>query len=77
MITITKADAMRASVAGGKAASVRRAAEVLFDAGGRNVLPSAVQEAVRGVVEREATSRERRPPALPPPPRVRPPRRSS
>jgi hypothetical protein len=55
MLTITKADAMRASVAGGKAASVRKAAEVLFEAGGRRVLPGAVQEAVRGVVEREAS----------------------
>ena len=52
MLTISKPDAMRASVAGGKAVSLRHAAEVLFHAGGRRVLPSPVQVAVRGAVER-------------------------
>jgi hypothetical protein len=54
MVTISRPDAMRASVAGGKAVSVRHAAEVLFHAGGARLLPPPLQVAVRGAVEREA-----------------------
>ena len=46
---------MRASVAGAKAASARTSSVVLFRAGGQRVLPAAVQNAVRGAVEREAS----------------------
>ena len=55
MRTISRADAMRASVAGAKAVSVRSSAEVLFQAGGQRVLPAAVQTVVRGAVAREAS----------------------
>jgi hypothetical protein len=54
-LRIDRKDAVRGAVAGAAAASVRRAAQALFEAGGRKVLPAAVQRAVRSTVEREAT----------------------
>ncbi|MGH7294083.1 MAG: hypothetical protein ACRELB_04075, partial [Polyangiaceae bacterium] len=52
---IERSDALRGAIAGVAAASVRRAAQVLFQAGGRRVLPAGVQAAVRSAVEREAS----------------------
>lgn len=50
-----KLDALRASIAGSKALGVKAAAQALFEAGGKKVLPETVQRAVRGAVEREAS----------------------
>ena len=51
---LNRLDAVRAAVAGSAARSLRQAAHVLFEAGGRKVLPATVQNAVRSTVEREA-----------------------
>ncbi len=48
-------DATRGAVAGAEAVAARSAAHVLFEAGGKNVLPASLQQALRGAVEREAT----------------------
>ena len=53
-IRVSRIDALRSGIAGTASASVRMAAQALFEAGGRRVLPRAVQTAVRGAVEREA-----------------------
>ncbi|HEX4629118.1 MAG TPA: hypothetical protein VH137_10035 [Gemmatimonadales bacterium] len=52
---VTQRDALRGSVAGAQGAAARGAAQALFDAGGRSVLPAAVQGAVRSAVERQAS----------------------
>lgn len=54
-IRITRLDALRGAVAGAGGASLRLAAQALFDAGGKRVLPLAVQRAVRSTIEREAS----------------------
>jgi hypothetical protein len=51
---LRRLDALRAGIAGSRAVSIRAAAQALFEAGGRRVLPTAVQSAVRGAVERQA-----------------------
>jgi hypothetical protein len=53
-LRIRRVDALRSAVAGTAGASLRDAAETLFEAGGRRVLPTAVQRAVRSTVEQEA-----------------------
>jgi hypothetical protein len=55
LLRIERSDALRGAIAGMAATSVRRAAQALFEAGGRRVLPGAVQAAVRSTVEREAS----------------------
>ncbi len=52
---LTRRDALRGSVAAAKGAAARGAAQVLFEAGGRSVLPAQVQGAVRWAVERQAS----------------------
>jgi hypothetical protein len=52
----TRRDAMRGGVAGAEAVASRAAAQAIFDAGGRKVLPGALQRAVRAAVERETSS---------------------
>ncbi len=52
---VTRRDALRGSVAGAQGAAARGAALTLFEAGGRSVLPAAVQGAVRSAVERQAS----------------------
>jgi hypothetical protein len=52
---ITRRDAVRASIAGTQGAAAQGAAHVLFEAGGRSVLPASVQRVVRGAVESEAS----------------------
>ncbi len=54
-LRIHRVDAVRGAVAGSGAASVRAAAQALFDAGGNKVLPVVVQRAVRSTVERQAS----------------------
>jgi hypothetical protein len=51
---VTRRDAMRGSIAGAQGVAVSGAAHALFEAGGRAVLPPAVQRAVRGALESEA-----------------------
>jgi hypothetical protein len=46
---------MRSAVAGSHGVAARGAAQTLFDAGGRRVLPASVQRAVRALVEGEAS----------------------
>jgi hypothetical protein len=53
-LRIRRIDALRGAIAGAAGASLRDAAEALFAAGGRKVLPAAVQRAVRSTVEKEA-----------------------
>jgi hypothetical protein len=55
LMRLTRFDAVRGAIAGTKAVSVRAAAHALFEAGGRKVLPAAVQSAVRRAVESEAS----------------------
>jgi hypothetical protein len=55
LVRMTRFDAIRGAIAGTKAVSVRAAAHALFEAGGRKVLPAAVQRAVRSAVESEAS----------------------
>lgn len=50
-----KRDALRAVVAGSRAVALRSAARALFEAGGKRVLPAAVQRVVKNTVEREAS----------------------
>jgi hypothetical protein len=52
---VSRVDAMRSAIAGSASTSLRGAAVALFEAGGRRVLPMAVQRAVRTAVEREAS----------------------
>jgi hypothetical protein len=52
---VTRLDALRGVIAGSRAVSLRESALTLFQAGGRRVLPEAVQRAVRGAVEGEAS----------------------
>ena len=52
---VTRRDALRGSVAGAQGHAARCAAQALFEAGGRAVLPASVQGAVRTAVEREAS----------------------
>ncbi|HEX3343747.1 MAG TPA: hypothetical protein VHS09_04200 [Polyangiaceae bacterium] len=54
-LRINRVDAVRGAVAGSGGASIRAAAQALFDAGGNKVLPTAVQRAVRSTVERPAS----------------------
>jgi hypothetical protein len=54
-LRIQRVDAVRGAVAGSGGASVRVAAQALFDAGGNKVLPVVVQRAVRSTVERQAS----------------------
>jgi hypothetical protein len=54
-LRIHRVDAIRGAVAGSGGASVRAAAQALFDAGGNKVLPVVVQRAVRSTVERQAS----------------------
>ena len=54
-LRIGRIDAVRAGIAGTRAVAVRAAAKTLFEAGGSRVLPAAVQRAVRGTIEREAS----------------------
>jgi hypothetical protein len=48
-------DAVRSALAGAQGVGTRGAAQAIFDAGGHAVLPPALQGAVRGAVEREAS----------------------
>jgi hypothetical protein len=52
---VTRRDALRGSFAGTQGYAARCAAQALFDAGGRAVLPAPIQSAVRVAVEREAS----------------------
>ncbi len=52
---VTKRDALRASAAGTQGRAARFAAQALFEAGGRGILPAPVQSAVRVAVERQAS----------------------
>jgi hypothetical protein len=52
---VTGRDALRGSIAGTQGHAARCAAQALFEAGGRAVLPAPVQSAVRVAVEREAS----------------------
>jgi hypothetical protein len=52
---VTRRDALRGTVAGTQGRAARYAAQALFEAGGRGVLPAPVQSAVRVAVEREAS----------------------
>jgi hypothetical protein len=54
-LRIQRVDAVRGAVAGSGGASVRAAAQALFDAGGNKVLPVVIQRAVRSTVERQAS----------------------
>jgi hypothetical protein len=54
MKRISQRDAIRALVSGFEAVAVRIPAQVLFDAGGRKLLPVAAQRALRATLEREA-----------------------
>lgn len=54
MKRLNRRDAVRALVSGGEAVALRSAAHVLFEAGGRRVLPVAAQAALRSTLEREA-----------------------
>jgi hypothetical protein len=54
-LRLTGRDALRGSIAGSKGHAARCAAQTLFEAGGRAVLPAPVQSAVRVAVEREAS----------------------
>src|SRR5580698_4812001 len=54
-LQVTRVDAVRSAIAGSASSSLRGAAVALFEAGGRRVLPMAVQKAVRTAVEREAS----------------------
>jgi hypothetical protein len=52
---VTRRDAARGAAAGAQGVAVREAARTLFEAGGRTVLPVALQQAVRSAVESEAS----------------------
>jgi len=52
---VTRRDAMRGAAAGTEAVALRGAAQALFEAGGRHVLPTTVQNAVRSAVESQAS----------------------
>jgi hypothetical protein len=54
-LRVSRRDAIRSGVAGAQGVASRGAAQALFHAGGRRVLPELVQRAVRGAVEREAS----------------------
>jgi hypothetical protein len=54
LLRLMHIDAVRGAIAGTRAVSMRAAAHALFEAGGRKVLPVAVQKAVRAAVESEA-----------------------
>jgi hypothetical protein len=54
-LSMARRDAMRSGVAGAEAVAARSAAQVLFEAGGRTVLPASLQRALRSAVEREAS----------------------
>src|SRR5260221_6343013 len=54
-LRLTRRDAVRSAVAGSQGVAARSAAHALFAAGGRSVLPDAVQSAVRGAVESQAS----------------------
>ncbi|MGD0530572.1 MAG: hypothetical protein ABSE49_35890, partial [Polyangiaceae bacterium] len=54
-LRIQRVDAVRGAVAGSGGASVRAAAQALFDAGGKRLLPAVVQRAVRSTVEHQAS----------------------
>jgi len=54
-LNLARRDAMRSGVAGAEAVAARSAAHLLFEAGGRRVLPASLQRALRGAVEREAS----------------------
>jgi hypothetical protein len=54
-LRLDRIDALRGVIAGSTATSLRRAAQALFEAGGRRVLPVPVQNVVRTTVEREAS----------------------
>jgi hypothetical protein len=54
-LLVTRLDALRGAAAGTEAVAVRGAAQALFEAGGRHVLPTTVQNAVRSAVESEAS----------------------
>jgi hypothetical protein len=55
MFRVTRRDALRGSVAGAQGTAARGAAQVLFEAGGRTVLPAPMQSALRSAVERQAS----------------------
>jgi hypothetical protein len=55
LLRLSRVDALRSTIAGSASASLRGAAQALFEAGGRRVLPAAVQRMVRTTVEREAS----------------------
>lgn len=55
MFRVTRRDALRGTVAGSQGTAARGAAQVLFDAGGRAVLPAPMQSALRSAVERQAS----------------------
>jgi hypothetical protein len=52
----SRLDAMRSAIAGSRAVAIGTAARALFEAGGRRLLHPALQRAVRGAVEREASA---------------------
>jgi hypothetical protein len=55
LFRVTRQDALLGAVAGAHAVAARGAAQALFEAGGRTILPPAVQQAVRSAVERHAS----------------------
>jgi hypothetical protein len=54
LLRVTRQDALRGAIAGARAVGLRGAAQALFEAGGRKVLPPAAQQALRSAVERQA-----------------------
>jgi len=55
LFRVRRQDALRGAVAGAQAVAARTAAHALFEAGGHEILPAAVQQAVRSAVERHAS----------------------
>lgn len=54
-LKVTPRDALRAAVAGLQGSALSSVAHALYEAGGKAVLPAAIQRALRGAIEGEAT----------------------
>src|SRR5579859_2365997 len=52
---LTRRDVLRSAAAGTEATHAAAAAQALFEAGGKRVLPASLQRALRGAVEHEAS----------------------
>jgi hypothetical protein len=55
LLSFRRRDAVRGGIAGTEAVASRAAAQVLFEAGGRKILPAALQRALHGLLERETS----------------------